>query len=89
MLTYEQIQSIAAILGWTCADVESSISELNDGFMRPCVEEFPMPDPDAEIEDPGIYWRLSAPGHMDCTEWSGPFETIEDAVADMLHVYAD
>jgi hypothetical protein len=23
--------------------------------------------------------RLSAPGYLDCTEWSGPYETLEEA----------
>lgn len=26
-----------------------------------------------------IFCRLSAPGYMDCTEWSGPFDTLEEA----------
>lgn len=28
---------------------------------------------------PGIYVRLSAPGYMDCTEWSGPYATEAEA----------
>jgi len=27
----------------------------------------------------GFFARLSAPGYLDCTEWSGPFETYEEA----------
>jgi hypothetical protein len=30
----------------------------------------------------GWFYRLSAPGYMDCTEWSGPFATEADARAD-------
>ena len=28
----------------------------------------------------GWFWRLSAPGYMDCTEWDGPYEARELAV---------
>ena len=27
----------------------------------------------------GWYARLSAPGYLDATDWTGPFETLEDA----------
>lgn len=27
----------------------------------------------------GVFCRLSAPGYMDCTEWSGPFDTEVEA----------
>ena len=89
MLTYEQLEKISKILNWTVLEVQESIGTLNYGFMKPCVESFYLSDDEAGIPEPGIYWRLSAPGYMDCTEWSGPFETEEEAVADMLHLYAD
>lgn len=42
----------------------------------------------AEIEKTaGWFCRLSAPGYMDCTEWSGPFETIEEAKAEIESMY--
>lgn len=28
----------------------------------------------------GIFCRLSAPGYMDCTDWAGPFATLDDAM---------
>ena len=89
MLTYEQLEKIAKILNWTVPEVQASIETLNDGFMEPCVESFYLSDDEAGITEPGIYWRMSAPGYMDCTEWSGPFETEEEAVADMLQMCAD
>jgi len=93
MLTYEQIKAIAAILGWTTLEIENAIAELNDGFMQPDVEFFDD-DPETEGKDeefpqPGFYHRLSAPGYLDCTEWSGPFTTEENAVADMIGTYAE
>lgn len=89
MLTYEQIQAIASILNWEPSEVEQALAELNAGFMTPDVQEFAWPDDDAEITEAGIYYRLSASGYLDCTDWHGPFDTEELAVADMLSMYAD
>jgi hypothetical protein len=39
-------------------------------------------DADGEFEATrveGWFCRLSAPGYMDCTEWSGPYETEQEA----------
>lgn len=51
------------------------------------------PRPDAEPERvEGWFARLSAPGYMDCTEWSGPFDTEKEArehIADMFDVDPD
>ncbi len=90
MLTYRQIQDIAQLLCWSVKDVEDSLAELNDQFMQPCIEDF-MEDEAAEFggEGAGYYHRLSAPGYLDCTDWSGPFQCEEEAVADMLQMYAD
>ncbi len=85
MLSYQQLETIARILGWTVAEVEQSIVELNNGFMRPEVDCVWMD----ETGEYGVCHRLSAPGYLDCTEWDGPFETEEEAVADMLSVYCD
>ena len=30
----------------------------------------------------GFFYRLSAPGYTDCTDWSGPFATLAEAQAD-------
>lgn len=37
----------------------------------------------------GTHWfcRLSAPGYMDCTDWSGPFDTLEEAKQDIEVTY--
>lgn len=40
----------------------------------------------------GWYCRLSAPGYMDCTDWSGPYETEQEAreaIVDMWDVDPD
>lgn len=35
----------------------------------------------------GYFARLSAPGYLDATEWSGPFDTLEEAQADLRDTY--
>jgi hypothetical protein len=91
MLTYEQIQAIAAILGWTCDEVISAIGELNAGFMLIDVEYIDDTEilADLETDECGFYSRLSAPGYLDCTNWFGPFQTEVEAVADILSNYAN
>jgi hypothetical protein len=99
MLTYQQLETIAKILGWTVQEVENSLAELNDGFMVPDVEllagnpdtgNYLDPTDPRHVESgPGYFSRLSAPGYMDCTGWNGPYETEEEAVAELLSVYAD
>jgi len=41
----------------------------------------------SECFEPGWYARLSAPGYLDCTEWSGPFERGDDALAYVCELY--
>ena len=42
-----------------------------------------------DCEDNGIYCRLSASGYLDCTDWSGPFETIDEAAQCLIDLYGD
>ncbi len=37
----------------------------------------------------GWFARLSAPGYMDCTEWSGPFPSEEAALAHLEEMYGE
>lgn len=99
MLTFEELTIIAALLSWTVEEVEQSLAALNDGFMVPYVEFFhgnpetgaflEPNDPRHDIGEPGFYHRLSADGYMDCTEWVGPFDTQNGAVADLLSMYGE
>lgn len=44
--------------------------------------------PDAEKEyKEGWCCRLSAPGYMDCTDWSGPFKTEKEARDYLIELY--
>jgi hypothetical protein len=42
-----------------------------------------------DLEEGAIYARLSASGYLDCTEWSGPFETLEQAAQHLIDTYAE
>jgi hypothetical protein len=49
-------------------------------------EDFALPRAEARafpgtitVCEPGWFCRLSAPGYLDCTDWDGPFETLEEA----------
>jgi len=35
----------------------------------------------------GWYSRLSAPGYLDCTDWSGPFTTEKEAFTYVCELY--
>jgi hypothetical protein len=37
----------------------------------------------------GFFARMSAPGYMDCTEWSGPFKTCEEAADDLYATHGE
>ena len=63
-------------------------------FMIPDIQEFSTseaaeyaPREDGEPSEAGWYARLSAPGYMDCTEWSGPFASEEEALADLVETF--
>lgn len=93
MLTYQQLETIAKILGRTVQDVENAIGEINESSMPMDVESFltdgEITDEDGDPLPAGVYGRLSMPGYLDCTDWSGPFQSEEEAVADLLSQYAE
>jgi hypothetical protein len=37
----------------------------------------------------GWFVRLSASGYMDCTDWTGPFDTEEAAIAELREMYPE
>ena len=41
-----------------------------------------------KTEFSGISWRLSAPGYMDCTDWTQS-ESLQEAIVDMLGMFGD
>jgi len=71
--------------------------EARVGFMTLDVERFGPEGPDDDIRAPedegvdlsGYYWRLSAPGYLDCTVWCGPLPSEEEALRDAAATYED
>jgi hypothetical protein len=65
-----------------------------DSFMKPHYyigDQIQMEIMEAglDLDDKGIYCRLSADGYMDCTDWSGPLEDIADAAQYLIDTYAE
>ena len=46
-------------------------------------------DDDDDSSKSGYYARLSASGYMDCTDWSGPFETSDEAYENLAETHGD
>ena len=83
------VKLISALSGYAPSEVSAAIESLSDGFFVPEVDYFES-DPEENGEGgPGYYSRLSAPGYLDCTDWSGPFENVHGAWADLLNAYAN
>ena len=55
--------------------------------MVPQVEYFHEGDLDISMDEPGWYHRLTAPGYLDCTDWTGPFKNAYRAVRDCLRIH--
>ena len=96
-IAYETWRQVSRILAtWTTQECMDAWDELRHGFMTPQIERLQVhPDSDyleemgEDPNQPGFYCRLSASGYLDCTDWSGPFQSEEEAVADLLQTYAD
>jgi len=67
---------------------------FSDSFLKPEAfrldgsTEYVLAESGLDLEDGAIYARLSAPGFLDCTEWSGPFDTVEAAGCYLIDTYA-
>jgi hypothetical protein len=67
---------------------------FTDSFLKPeafrcdADTESMLHESGLDVEEGAIYARLSAPGFLDCTEWSGPFETIDAAGRYLIDTYA-
>ena len=66
-----------------------------DSFMKPeafrcdADTESMLLESGLDVENGAIYARLSASGFLDCTEWSGPFDTLDAAADELIRLYAD
>lgn len=74
--------------------IEEMREEFRDSFMQPqCyigadVEDALMQS-DMDCESEKYYCRLSASGFLDCTDWHGPFDTIEDSAIFLVETYGE
>ena len=74
-------------------DQEKIWDALNCQFMAPEIQFLSTCEAIEYTEDDtasrGWYWRLSASGYLDCTDWSGPFSTEFSAVLDCIDTCGD
>lgn len=77
------------------ATVLNQLQKAFEGrFMQP--KAYMGKDIESEILEAGLdleydkfYCRLSADGYLDCTDWHGPFDTIDDCAQFLIDTYAD
>ena len=62
--------------GEICSETQQALASYVEGSAIDSVER-----------KEGWYARLSAPGYLDCTEWDGPHETAELALAAVKEFY--
>jgi hypothetical protein len=64
-----------------------------DEFMQPVAEYLDASEAREFTDDTtasaGWYSRLSAPGYLDCTDWSGPYETESEALEALYEMFGD
>ena len=60
-----------------------------EAYAVPADVEGVLPDDAVITERYSDKWfgRLSAPGYLDCTEWSGPFDTEKEAMDNLIELY--
>jgi hypothetical protein len=72
-------------------EAHTILAHMEEEFMQPDIqylESDPADGAEGSSEwDSGWYFRLSAPGYLDCTGWSGPFDTEEEAVEACIDMY--
>jgi len=78
------------------ANVIQAMREVfKDSFLQPeafrldASTEAELLESGLDLEDGAIYARLSAPGFLDCTDWSGPFQSVEDAAQYLIDTYGE
>ena len=76
-------------------------ADLVGGATTPLGEEHDSPDMCDALADycegeplsykavQGWFARYSAPGYLDCTDWMGPYETEDEAIAECKELYGD
>ena len=74
--------------------IETMRETFRDSFMKPeCYigadieEPLMMGGHDVEIDK--FYCRLSASGFLDCTDWHGPFDSVEESALFLVETYGE
>ena len=67
---------------------------FRDSFMQPeCFMgadiEYDLMQSGMDVEGDKYYCRLSASGFLDCTDWHGPFDSVNDCAAYLVETYAE
>jgi len=74
--------------------IETMYETFRDSFMKPeCFLgadiELELMHSDMDCESDKYYCRLSARGFLDCTDWHGPFDTIEESALFLVEFYGE
>lgn len=83
-------------------ELDQWLAQQSKEFMKPVACYFDeteareyCTDPDdlllSDDDQPGAGWysRLSAPGYLDCTDWSGPHDTERAALQALFDMYGE
>ena len=67
---------------------------FRDSFMQPeCFMgadiEWELMQSGMDVESDKYYCRLSASGYLDCTEWHGPFDSIDECADHLVEMYGE
>lgn len=74
-------------------DAREWLEAQNQEFMHPYAYKFTRQQAREETGDEdaraGWYSRLSAPGYLDCTDWSGPYKSQDEAFTALYEMYGE
>ena len=67
---------------------------FKESFLQPqCYKgediEYELLESGLDVESNSYYCRLSANGYLDCTDWHGPFGSIEECADYLVETYGD
>jgi len=74
--------------------IETMRETFRDSFMQPeCFSggaiEYELMQSGLDVESDKFYCRLSASGFLDCTDWHGPFDSVEDSAMFLVETYGE